>query len=240
MDNVTFEEGLFSILHFQLSIQLTTSFARFISAVFHPLLMPTLLFAVLFYRAPGVVQNLQFVNSEASVSFGPLRLSFATGLLWLLFMWTFLVPALLIYWLYRMGFVQGLTLATRADRHVPYLVTAVLYSILTYFLATRLSQLPEIALVLGSIAASIALVAVINLRYQISAHAVGIGGVVGALGGLLLRYHEMALFEPLVTAVVLAGLVTSARLYLNAHSPDQIGAGLSLGVVVSLGAVLAF
>ncbi|MBC7891519.1 MAG: hypothetical protein H7Y12_04825 [Sphingobacteriaceae bacterium] len=202
--------------------------------------MPTLLFAVLFYRAPGVVQNLQFVNSEASVTFGPLRLSFATGLLWLLFMWTFLVPALLIYWLYRLGFVQGLTLATRADRHVPYLVTAVLYSVLTYFLATRLSQLPEIALVLGSIAASIALVAAINLRYQISARAVGIGGVVGALSGLLLRYHEMALFEPLVTAVVLAGLVTSARLHLNAHSPDQIAAGLSLGVVVSLGTVVLF
>lgn len=211
--------------------------ARFLSAALHPLLMPTLLFGVLFFRAPSVVQNLQFVNSEASVRLGPVQISFAAGLLFLLFMWTFLVPVLLIYWLYRLGFVQSFTLQTRRDRHLPYLITAVIYTALTVFFAKRMPQLPEIALVLGAIAGTIALVAGINLTWQISAHAAGIGGVTGALAGLMLTRNELALFPPLVFFVVLTGTLITARLSLNAHTPAQTGFGLLLGVVVSLGTV---
>ncbi len=217
-----------------LTANLNSRLARFLSAVLHPLLMPTLLFAVLFYRAPGVIHNLQFVNAEASVAVGPLRLSFATGLLWLLFMWTFLVPVLLIYWLYRLGFVQSLTLETRRERHLPYLITAVMYTVLTVFFALRMPQLPEVALVLGSITATIALVAGINVSYQISAHAAGIGGVTGALAGLMLRQSELALFAPLLGFILLTGLLLSARLHLNAHTPAQVATGLALGLAVSL------
>jgi hypothetical protein len=223
-----------SIINYPLSPRL----ARFLSALLHPLLMPTLLFAVIFYRAPDVVHNLQFVNAEASVAFGPLRLSFATGLLFLLFMWTFLVPVLLIYWLYRLGFVQSLTLETRRERHLPYLITAVIYTALSVFFAYRLAQLPEIALVLGAIAATVALVSGINLTYQISAHAAGMGGVVGALAGLMLRLNELDLFAPLVGTIVLAGLLLSARLRLNAHTPGQVASGLALGLAVSVATVL--
>lgn len=213
------------------------SLARFLSVVLHPLLMPTLLFGVLFFRAPSVIHNLQFVNAEAAVRLGPFQISFAAGLLFLLFMWTFLVPALLIYWLHRLGFVQTLTLQTRRDRHLPYLITAVIYTALTVFFAKRMPQLPEIALVLGAIAATIALVAGINLSYQISAHAAGIGGVTGALAGLMLTRNELALFTPLVGCVVLTGALISARLSLNAHTPGQTTSGLLLGLAVSLGTV---
>ncbi|MCY7353040.1 MAG: hypothetical protein LH606_20685 [Cytophagaceae bacterium] len=217
---------------------MTTPLARVLSVVLHPLLMPTLLFATVFYQAPSVIRNLSYFNESASVDVGPIRITIVAGLLWLLFLYTFLVPVLVIYWLHRLGFVQSLTLETRRDRNLPYLVTAGIYSSLTFFFVYRLPQLPEVALLLGSVAFSVALVAAITIFWKISAHAVGIGGVLGALTGLLLRFGETGLFWPLLGTIVLTGLVLSARLHLNAHTPEQMGGGLLLGIIVSLTAVI--
>ena len=43
---------------------------------------------------------------------------------------------------------------------------------------------PEIGILIGSIAVSILLVGLISLSWQISAHSVGIGGVVGVVSSL--------------------------------------------------------
>lgn len=219
---------------------MTTPLARALSVALHPLLMPTLLFATIFYRAPAVIRNLSYFNESASVDVGPLRITIVAGLLWLVFLYTFLVPVLVIYWLYRLGFVQSLTLETRRDRHLPYLITAGIYSSLTFFFVYRLPQLPEVALMLGSVAVSVALVAAITIFWKISAHTVGMGGVLGALLGLLLRFGDAGLFGPFLVSIVLAGLLLSARLHLNAHTPEQISGGLLLGIIVSLAGVVAF
>jgi len=211
---------------------LTTSFARFLSVVLHPLLMPTLLFGLLLFLAPGAVGVDAFSPS--------LRLS----LLFVIFIGTFAVPSLLVFYLARTGYIQSMQLETLADRRLPYFLTALIYGFLTYLFGFQMQMVslvaPEIAVLLGSIAVSILLVGIISLSWQISAHAVGIGGVMGGTAGLMLEQGITELFWPLLLLVLLAGFISSARLRLNAHTPAQIGAGLGLGLVVSLAAVLAF
>ncbi len=208
---------------------LTTSLARFLSVAFHPLLMPTLLFGVLLFITPGLIGMDAFSNS--------LRLS----LLVLIFIGTFAVPSLLIYYLFRSGYVRSLHLNELADRRLPYFLTALVYTILTFVFAFRMQLVstvaPEIAILLGSISISILLVGLISLYWQISAHSVGISGVVGSICGLMLKFSVTDLFFPLLLLVLLTGFVASARLKLNAHTPAQIGAGIALGVGVSLLAV---
>ncbi|WP_317126246.1 MULTISPECIES: hypothetical protein [Spirosoma] len=211
---------------------MTTSFARFLSILLHPLLMPTLLFGLLLFQAPGVV---------GMDAFSPaLRLS----LLVLIFIGTFAVPSLLIVYLVRTGYVSSLQLETLADRRLPYFLTALIYTFVAYLFAFRMQLVstvaPEIAILLGSIAVSILLVGLISLYWQISAHGVGLGGVLGGIGGLMLKFSLTDLFFPLLLLVLLAGLVGSARLKLNAHTPGQILAGLALGVAISLLAVFWF
>lgn len=192
--------------------------------------MPTLLFGILLFEVPGVLGADTFSES--------VRLS----LLSLIAVGTFGVPSLLIYYLYRMGFLRDLTLNERTDRHIPYLLTGLVYSGLTFLFARQMQLVsevaPEISLVLGSITLSILLVALISLSWKISAHSVGIGGVVGALAGILIRFNESDLFIFVLAFVVLAGLVASARLQLNAHTPAQVGVGLGLGLLVSLVVVI--
>lgn len=184
--------------------------------------MPTLLFGVLLFQVPGVLNMDLFTDS--------LRFS----LLILIFVGTFMMPSVLIYYLFRMGYVQNLQLTSLADRRLPYFLTALVYLALVYMFTFRMNLAPEIGILIGSTAISILLVGLISLTWQISAHSVGIGGVVGVVACLLLKYSVTELFIPLTGLVFLTGLVTSARLKLNAHTPAQVGAGLALGLSVSL------
>jgi len=205
---------------------LTSRFAHFLSAVLHPLLMPTFLFGLLLFRVPTVLGLDAFSPS--------LRLS----ILVLVFVGTFMVPSLLIYYLYRSGYVSSLQLTTLADRRLPYFLSALVYFITAYLFTFQMQGLstlaPEIGIIIGSIAVSILFVGIISLSWQISAHGVGIGGVVGVIGSLMLKFGLTDLFVPLLLLVMLSGFVASARLRLNAHTPAQVGAGLALGLLVSL------
>lgn len=188
--------------------------------------MPTFLFGILLFQVPGTI-GLDAFSERARMS-----------LLLLISIGTFGVPSLLIYYLYRQGLLSSLHMDDRAERRLPYLVTGLIYTFLTFLFAFRMQLIsetaPEVAIILGSITVSILLVGVISLFWKISAHSVGIGGSIGALLGIMLKFSETDLFFALIALTILAGLVGSARLHLNAHTPAQIGAGLALGLTVSL------
>ncbi|QIP17943.1 phosphatase PAP2 family protein [Spirosoma aureum] len=188
--------------------------------------MPTLLFGILLYLAPSILGVDAFS--------GTLRIS----LLILIFIGTFGVPSLLIYYLFRSGYVRSLQLDTLDDRRLPYFLTAIVYTGLTFLFAFRMQLLssiaPGIAILLGSITLSILLVGLISIYWQISAHSVGIGGVVGIVAGIITKFGETDLVLVLAALIMLAGMVASARLHLNAHTPSQIGAGLILGLSISM------
>ena len=191
--------------------------------------MPTFVFGVLLFLVPNVL--------GVDVFSATLR----TSLLLLIFVGTFGVPALLIYYLYRSGYVQTLHLTTLADRRLPFFLTAFVYAFLTFLFGFRMALIstvaPEIAVLLGSITLSILLVGLISLYWQISAHSVGLSGVAGIIAGVMLKFSQTDLFLPLLLSVLLTGFVGTARLRLNAHTPAQIGAGVLLGLCVSLVAV---
>lgn len=215
-----------SFILYNLSFPLTSRFAHFLSAVLHPLLMPTFLFGLLLFRVPTVLGLDAFSPS--------LRLS----ILVLIFVGTFMVPSLLIYYLYRSGYVNSLQLNTLADRRLPYFLSALIYFVTAYLFTFQMQGLstlaPEIGIIIGSIAVSILFVGLISLSWQISAHGVGIGGVVGVIGSLMLKFGLTDLFIPFLLLVMLSGFAASARLRLNAHTPAQVGAGLALGLLVSV------
>lgn len=188
--------------------------------------MPTLLFGVLLFQVPSVLGMDAFGTS--------LRLS----LLVLIFVGTFMTPSLLIYYLFRSGYVRTLQLTTLSDRRLPYFLTALVYTVVAYLFRFRMEGVstfaPEIGILIASIAISILLVGIISLSWQISAHSVGIGGVIGIIAGIMLKFSLTDLFTTLIGLVLLTGLIASARLKLNAHTPAQIAAGLALGLSVSL------
>lgn len=195
--------------------------------------MPTIIFAILFYIAPESIQNLEEFNGSAKVGMMSLKM----GLLLLIFLQTFVLPVFSIYALHRFGFVGDLRMETLADRRIPYLVTVAIYTFVATFFTLKLHQFPEVALIITGIAFSIGAVAVISLYWKISAHAVGANGMLGALLGIAIKYANYDLFYPILAVILVVGLLLSARLHLNAHTPSQIVAGSILGLTVSLAVV---
>jgi membrane-associated phospholipid phosphatase len=86
----------------------------------------------------------------------------------------------------------------------------------------------------------IGLVTLITLFWKISAHAVGTGGLLGFLFGIVYSFAATELLYPTLVCVLATGLLLSARLYLNAHTPVEVGAGFLLGLTVCFTAVVGF
>lgn len=156
------------------------------------------------------------------------------------FFYTFVLPAYFIYLLQRWGIIGSLKLENLRDRRLPYFITATIYTILAYIIYSKNSLLFPCAYVLWSIAVVIFFVAIISLWWQISAHAAGIGGMIGALAGVMVQFGETDLFIPLLCLIIMAGYLLAARLALNAHTPKQVSAGFLLGLVLSLASVYLF
>ncbi|MCF2495376.1 MULTISPECIES: hypothetical protein [Dyadobacter] len=199
--------------------------ALILSVVFHPLILTTYLFALLFIITPDLVGVSAF------------ELPALGSLLLLLFLNTFIAPALVVYYFQKMGIISTMHVDDLAERRLPYLACIIIYGIATYLFGWKLQPIaelaPQIAIILGAATISLLIVTVVSLFWKISAHATGIGGSLGMLTGLLIRHDEAQLLIPLIFTVLIAGWLLSARLHLNAHTPAQILVGVICGVFVS-------
>jgi membrane-associated phospholipid phosphatase len=91
-----------------------------------------------------------------------------------------------------------------------------------------------IFLVMASVTMSVLILAFVSIFWKISAHATGISGMIGLLAVINNKTPDSSLFYPILILIFLGGCLTSARLYLNAHSPLQIVAGIGLGLAIGI------
>jgi hypothetical protein len=192
------------------------SLALAISALFHPLLMATYACLLLFFA----FKNTVFELMTATATKWQITLTVCA--------FTFVLPVLNIYLMYKLKRVNTLLLSDRNDRTFPYIMTAIFYFGLFYlFYDLRIWE--SIKLFVLCAGTGILLTAIINLKYKISAHMVGIGGIVGMMISLslLLRYD---LFLFILSAVLVAGVIGWARIILDEHKPSQVYTGFFLGL----------
>ncbi|MGB3619263.1 MAG: hypothetical protein WBA12_14180 [Catalinimonas sp.] len=203
------------------------SWALWVSVVLHPLLMLTLLFAALFYYVPEVA--------------APLPLDSLDSLLMLVFLGTALLPTLGILSLRLMRNQVGLTAAagaTRQERLWSVLITAFVYTGVTWALQSLVRLNPLLVLGVASGSVTVALAGLVSYLRPISLHMVGVGGAMGFLAGLIPHLPQGNLLWPLVLFTLLAGLVGTARLARHAHRPPAVFFGWLLGAAV--GGSMAF
>ena len=82
-------------------------------------------------------------------------------------------------------------------------------------------------LLLGA-AASVVLAILINLKWKVSIHMIGIGGIVGMFFGMS-TFLLIDLRMPILIALVVAGIIGTARLSMGAHRPSQLYLGFLVG-----------
>jgi len=141
---------------------------------------------------------------------------------------TFFFPALVVLLMSALKFVQGINLRNRQDRIIPYIATLALY-IWAFYVFYKEGFNGIITFMLLGSTISIVLAFLMNLLVmKISMHTTGVGGMI-AFFLLLLPYTNFNALYPFLIVIVIAGLVGSARLALNAHTPREIYFGYLIG-----------
>lgn len=197
-------------------------FARFLSLILHPLLLPTLSFPLI-YSLPTVF--------ALGLTFG--------AIIWLIitvFIFTFLIPVTGTLLLYNSRKIKSLELKEPNERTIPLMITGISYMALYYL--TRNASIPPLYLyfIYGSI---IILVAgmLINLKWKISLHTLAWGAIAGALTGISIQF-SIAIPWYIAVAVILSGLAGYGRLRLNAHTQAQVYSGFFVGAGIMLSLTL--
>lgn len=188
--------------------------AKIISYLFHPLLMPTYAFLLLF--------SIKAYFSLIIPTEGKLRI------LLLIFIVTFIFPVMVILFFKSRNMIKSLYQLTRQERKFPY-VTVIFFYLMAYYLLKDV-QISPIFHFFTFGATVLSMVAfIINFFWKISIHMIAIGGVIGMLIGLSFTGIVGDLFL-VVVSILIAGLIGFARLQLKAHTQLQVYTGFLLGV----------
>ena len=192
--------------------------ARGISALFHPLIIPTLGIFILFQ-----------LNTYVSFSVAVEARRF---IMVMIFVNTALAPVLSILVLKRLGYINDLVLDERRERILPLLFSAVMF-FMTYYLLRQLSLPSLIYFYVMGASLLVLLVLLISFAWKISIHMVSLGGLTGMLvvTSILLNVDVSRL---IMAAFPVSGLTAAARIHLRAHIPSQVYAGYLLGLSVML------
>lgn len=194
------------------------SLAKIISYTFHPLLIATYGCLIVFF---GVTNTIYFI-------FTPLKLKLILTLT--VFAFTCLLPVLNLLIMYKLNYVSSLLIEKRKERTFPLIMTALCYFGLFYMIYD-FNIWPVIKLFVLGGGICILFAAIINLWWQISAHMIGVGGLVGALLAIC-YFMQMPILLSICMCLIVAGGVGFARLNLNAHTPKQVYVGFIFGCLV--------
>lgn len=192
-----------------------------ISTIFHPMLMATYGCLLLFF---GISDTVYDYLTEFSIKW---------KITAIVFIFSFIFPVINIYILHRMGRIKSVSLSKQEERGFPYLMTSLFYFGL-YYLLIDINIWNSLKVFIVGAGLAIVLTALVNAKFKISAHMVGLGGLLGVLVSVsaLIRF-DMTLYYILV--ILIAGVTAVARLYLDEHRPSQIYAGFALGFVIQAG-----
>ena len=189
-------------------------FGQVVSIIFHPLFIPTYIFCLLMEAIP---------YEFAGISQWQLTLRFFSC-----FWWTAFLPAFAIFLLWRLEFINSVLLKTQKERIVPFIIVMFFYWWMYYLSRNFTDQPLVLRFFYMGIFLSTVVGLILNSYLKISLHGMAAGGAVTAIG-LFSWYYAIPLWIYLIPAVLLAGLIATARMLVSDHSTREIYLGLFMG-----------
>lgn len=194
--------------------------ARTLSIVFTPFYLPLVAMAALF--------SLTYLSV--------LPLSYKLWAVGLTYIFTVLTPTLLIHTYRRYHGWALFHLRERSRRMVPYLISIVSYYTSYYILRSLHAPHFMSAIIVAALFVQI-VCALTNVWFKISAHTAATGGIVGGIAA----FATILGFNPvcwIAAAILVSGLVGTARMMLRIHTLAEIIAGFLAGAVTTFLVVL--
>lgn len=196
--------------------------ANSISWVLHPFLQPLYMIGLLLTLTV-------FAQYPVQVKF---------YLLWVVVLYAMIIPLLSLGVLKSLGRISDFRVDNRRERMLPLLIGTLCYG----FCAMTLSKVPSAEFLCKFMIAAAcceAMCLVVSVYWKISLHLTGMGAIVALL--VVMNFLGVGnMLIPLIGAILCAGMLASARLYLGCHNGWQILAGFGGGFAVATLAVLFF
>jgi hypothetical protein len=155
-------------------------------------------------------------------------------IVWLIvvFALTFMFPAVWMLMMKRLEMVDSMNLDSPKERIIPMVATATFYLWCTWMFKpsvhTKIPPNQLIFYMLLGACLGIFIAFFINIFSKVSLHALGAGSLLGLLVALL-RYSTYDLRLVLIAAILIAGVIGTARLILKAHTEPEIFMGYFIG-----------
>lgn len=143
---------------------------------------------------------------------------------------TVLFPAVLVFLLWRLKFLKNIYMETTKERIIP-LVVSLLFYFWAFYVGRNLEVIPHslqqwlLGVFLCSCAAMF-----INIWTKVSLHGIALGGLIGFCAWQQATDLQWP-FYILIPAVLLAGVVGTARLIRGAHKPSELYIGYFAGIL---------
>jgi hypothetical protein len=189
--------------------------ARIISVLFHPLIIPTLGVMLIF-------------NSGTYLAYLPFE--YKKMILLIVFLCTFIIPLSILPFFFYQKMIMDINMPRPRERFTP-LVISFIFLIFCYFLLKRIPVPPDYFNFCLGCAASVLATLFLLLKWKISLHMVGLGGLAGLISYIIIKMQVNLGFY-FVLAVLAAGVTGTARLILEAHKPFEIYAGFLAGFLI--------
>lgn len=191
--------------------------AHTLSIIFHPLLLPTFVFITLAYLYP-------YFNT-------PYTANYFSEICTFIFVCTFIFPSVSIFAMYKWQVISDVVLSNKHERPYPMALISLMYLVFTKLLFEKIGIDPTFITVMYFIGFLILFAGVITYFWKISAHTLGVGGICGFLIELNTQVLDKGMLIALMVAIVISGLVMTARLLLKAHTPSQVYIGFLIGTI---------
>lgn len=148
---------------------------------------------------------------------------------------TIFFPIITLLLIWKLKFVKSIYLETQKDRIIP-LIAVMIYYFWIYQVFSREFHAPLMlnVLFLGAFW-GIILLFMGNIFFKMSMHTTAAGGMIGLM--LILMFTgQINFLIPFLITLLIAGLIGTARMILNAHSPLEIWSGYFAGLIAMVGA----
>ncbi|MBE9510091.1 MAG: PAP2 family protein [Bacteroidetes bacterium] len=195
--------------------------AKIISIIFHPMFMPVYGILILF-------------NSGIFLSYlpGPVK----RIVIIIIVVNTIILPLSLVPFYLSQKVIKSIHVITSRERIIPLTMNSIFFY-LGFYLLNRL-QVPDLIKTYFLASFSVVVVSLfVSLKWKISIHMIGIGGLTGAIISLSL-YLGVDMKAVWMGLILCSGLIGFARLELNRHTPAQVYSGFLTGLLVAGGVMM--
>jgi len=186
---------------------------KVISTILHPTVLPTVgAFLYFIFVTQSFEKRLQLI------------------VLGLIFILTYIVPILLLFFLKNFGFIKDFQVSTIKERRVP----VIFMILILYFLGNTILQIPVIRnlgiLFYGTSLSLICIYLLFSAKLKSSLHLVSMGNMLGFFL-IMTNVNNLSILFIIILLIFLSGILASSRLYLKAHTPIELLIGFFLGFI---------